>query len=54
LGCGGLLADGRNVIMPTVHAQSEAQGGSLSGLPVSGKVVARRFCGGQLDFIAEP
>src|SRR5215469_11198284 len=50
LGCGGLLADRRNVIMPTVHAQSEAQESSLPGLPVNDSVVARRSCGAQLDF----
>jgi hypothetical protein len=36
--------------MMTVHAQSEAQGGSLARLPVNDGVIARRFCGGQFDF----
>jgi hypothetical protein len=36
--------------MMTVHAQSEAQGGSLARLPVNDGVIARRFRGGQFDF----
>jgi len=49
LGCGGLLADRRNLIIATVHAQSEAQDSSLPGLPVYDNVVARRSSGAQLD-----
>ena len=42
MGCEGSLADRRNLIMATVHAQSEAQNSSLPGLPVNDSVVARR------------
>src|SRR5215472_14535176 len=45
-----LWADRLNVMMATVHAQSEAQDGSLARLAVNNSVIARCFCGGQFDF----
>jgi len=45
-----LWADRLNVMMATVHTQSEAQDGSLARLAVNNGVIARRFCGGQFDF----
>ena len=41
---------GVNVIMVAVHAQSEAQYGSIAGLAVNDSVIARSSCSGQFDF----